>query len=657
MRYAKLAVLFLLVACDGPGLADAGLDSGFDAAVPPPRVHEELPAPEALMAGIAEVRLPAPLGIGTMGYGAIDVAPSPTPFVEGFPGTTRVHGTLTFRAVAISRGPAHEVIFVRMDTIGVFQQLREAVLAELRSRTGRELNDSLILAGNHTHSGPGRILMTTGALTILSDEFFPEFYDLMVDTLADVVELALADLAPAELAYAMASTSEAHRDRRCENDALDQLQESPEMPVIGVRRGGQLDAIIASYAYHGTALGIDEHTLSGDMGGVVEHKVAERFDHPVAVLFFNAWGADMAPASVDEAPGTTGPSLPPAYDNLERLGALVADTMIPVVEGLVYTNDLPVRARTYRAPISTEVIGYGPGEFDYRHGGAFCGLGTDGNCVDVARVEGLDGRCLPVSARDNLPKQTMITAGQIGGLHFVTGAGEWSTALAHGVLERVRELAGSDVMFIGYANDYLGYSLGEDDWWQGGYEASGALWGPRQGDYLAARTREAFETYFDQWTEPPWIQPVPTEPFTGYEGYAPYVPEGAVDPGTIEVDVPTTPLSVADVVTFTVRGADPWLGIPVATLEAEDGTVVMRTNGTAVDSESYDLWIDLVPVPAYADVERADSRTFSWAFSFPLSRRTAGSAIPALLGGYRFRVSVPTEVGATEITTGVFTVE
>ena len=58
-------------------------DAGTDANLPPPRMMEDpLPAEEALMAGVATVRIPAPLGIGTSGNGPFGVDPNPTPFAD-----------------------------------------------------------------------------------------------------------------------------------------------------------------------------------------------------------------------------------------------------------------------------------------------------------------------------------------------------------------------------------------------------------------------------------------------------------------------------------------------------------------------------------------------------------------------------------------------
>jgi len=87
-------------------------------------------APEAelgpLQAGTATVRMPVPLGIGTMGYNGLFGTPSsPTPYADRYPGTVRMHGHPDFTAVALSRGEGAELIFLRSDTIAVVQQLRD----------------------------------------------------------------------------------------------------------------------------------------------------------------------------------------------------------------------------------------------------------------------------------------------------------------------------------------------------------------------------------------------------------------------------------------------------------------------------------------------------------------------------------------------------
>jgi hypothetical protein len=234
--------------------------------------------------------------------------------------------------------------------------------------------------------------------------------------------------------------------------------------------------------------------------------------------------------------------------------------------------------------------------------------------------------------------------------------GEWSTNLASGVLQKVRAKAGGgDAMFVGYANDYTGYSLNEPDWWQGGYEAGGALWGPRQGDYLAARSVEVFETFFDSYATPPFVEPPSLSPFGGYS-YEPRAAETSIEAGTIQTDAAANVLAT-DVVTVTVLGGDPWLGTPVATLERDDGAgtfaPVKRKNGTAVTSDGNELWVDLVTSPTYDENRGPVARRFAWTFHLPV-RRKMGEGISA--GRYRLTAVLPTPNGDVTASSAAFVV-
>jgi len=653
LRVVPLLFALLLIACpteDPPGDDD---DTTGD----------EPPEPGEFQAGIATVVIPAPLGSPTVGFGQIGVDPSITPFADKYPGTTRQHGALVFRAVALSRGEGFEVVLVSGDLLGFGSQARLGVIEELEQRVGRNLDDALVIGCNHTHGGPGRWVDKTGPYELGFDSFHPEMFTRIADALADVVELALADLAPAELGHTIGSTSGAHNDRRCENNALDILQENPALPVLAVKRGGQLEALVMSYGYHGTVIDADELTLNGDMGGFVEMKVAEAFDHPVEVLFFNSWGGDQSPGDPDIDDEAVGALQPDGYDRLESLGAHVADTVAPLVDEIVFTDEPAISASTRYVAIDRDEIGYADDEFDYETGGVYCAQNIDGNCDDDTPMDELgyqlDEMCVPFPDDDPAPKVTPFTVGQLGELYFVTTNGEWSTSLADNVASGIWELTGSDqVMVVGYAQDYMGYSITEEDWWQGGYESGGAIWGPRQGDYLAQRVGEIFQAWYDPEFALPYAEPDPLPAWANYE-FDPYAPEGALGIGEVAQDVPGT-AGLTDVVTFVVQGGDPWLGLPVATLEQDTGggfEPVLRPNGTAVDSNGYEFWIDLQTDPPYDEVMPA-IRTFSWTYNFPVSHRVP-SSVTDLSGSFRFRVTIPTDLegGTTEAVTGSFTVD
>jgi len=599
-----------------------------------------LSEPGQLQVGYGEVRMPVPVGIGTAGFSPLGVSAGPTPFSSYiFPGTTGLHGHPDFRAMAISRGPDHTLVFLRVDMIGVFSQLRRAVLAEVEERTGRDLEHQLVVGATHTHAGPGRVVDLGGPFELIVDQFFPEHYERMVDGMADAVQAALDDLKPGRVGYGFADGEGAIDDRRCE-DGLTYVNGT--LPVVAIEQEGELRAVLLSYAIHGTIHGIDELLLSQDVSGGIEHAVSDRLGVPVAM--FNSWGADMSPGD-PAVPTQSGPVLPDGSERIAAIGQAVAGDVEIVFDGLTWTDAPDLWSRTLRTPIDRQSIGYADGEFEYEHGAVYCT--SDGDCDPATIVEGLDGRCLAFEEEFPAPKQTAFTVGAVGGLRFVTFPGEPGTILAERVMDGIGAWGDEPMMFFGYSQDYMGYSILEEDWWQGGYEASGSLWGPRQGEYLAD---EAVEAFGEAIGELPAAadRPEPLAPFAD-STYDPYQVETPVDPGTVVVQ-PAADLGAADMVEVTVAGLDPWLGAPVATLQQADGTPVLRPNGLPWSSDDPLFRVSLSVDPPYGT--DASERAFHWAMSFPAQHPVVGAG-PALDGSYRLAVALP---DGTEVLTDPFTV-
>ena len=487
----------------------------------------------------------------------------------------------------------------------------------------------------------------SGPFELIADRFFPEFYEGMVDAMADTVELALADLKPGRVGYVLANAEAGINDRRCE-DGLDYVNGT--LPLLAIEQEGTLTALMMAYPIHGTVLGIDELTLSQDVAGGIEQAVEARFDYPVQVMMFNSWGADMSPANpdVDQDTLALGHS---AYDQMERIGFTVADSVEIGLADLAWDDAPDIHVETHRASISRDLMGYEDGVFPFDYGAVYCGSGYSADCDIGTLGEDLDKSCIPFNAEFPAPDQTEVTAGRIGDLYMVTWPGESGTVLAEQVMAEIRSFGNvTDVMYLGYAQDYLGYSITEDDWWEGGYEASGALWGPKQGDYLAAQVVEAFGRTFGFVAG--GEEPSPVQPFgeSEYEPYAAATPTGL---GDVLVDV-RAEVVVYEVVELTVAGADPWWGAPVASLEHADGTPVLRANGLPVTSDGQAFWIDLATNPTYADNLDAAARTFEWTFSMP-TRHAVVSAGPDLPeGAYRLRVEAPDGAAGVQIVSGVF---
>jgi len=634
---SRSGAMFVLLACVSISCSSSGGDGATN--LPP------------LRAGIAHVRMPVPVGIGTVGYFGISVSAEPSPFARRYPATTRVHGHPSFRAVVLSRGEGNEIVFLRGDMVGVFQQFRRAVVLEVEARLGRPIDAALIFGATHTHAGPGRILDGGGVFDLIADTFFPEFYQRMVEAAATAVVEAFQDLAPARVGHTWVICGPGHADRRCEDG---RSYSNDSLPILAIERDGELDALILAYAVHSTGLGIDDLTLSRDVAGAIEEHVESRFARPVLSLFFNSWSADMSPGN-PEVPLRVGAVAPDGYERINRVGWIVADAVLEGIESITWEDDPEVFAAIARVPLNRSAIGYSDGTFPYEFGGVFCGGTGDTDC-DPATVEvDLDKRCIAFPENFPVPPQTELSAGRVGDLAFVTFPGEPGTLLAEELLGRLQDRHGaSNVMLLGYAQDYTGYSILEDDWVQGGYEASGGLWGPRQGEYLVDKAEEAFiRIVVNRAASDPLDLP-PLAPFD-VDGYVPYAPTLGEQVGTVAVDVASS-YSPTDIVTFTVRGSDPWIGTPIATLTDEHGQPVQRASGTVIDSDGYGFWVDLLPQPGYRAVRTATSRTFLWTFSMPAAQTVPG-LLPDLNGGtYRLRVSVPADGGNVEVQSAPFTI-
>lgn len=619
----------------------ASCDSVEEPAPEPTPCAEDALPDDTFQAGVAEVRVPVPLGIGTSGSNGLIGGPdSDSPYVVRYPATTRLHGHPSFKAIALSRGDGAEIVFLRSDMIATIQQLRDAVVAEVAERTGRDLDDGLIMGATHTHSGPGRFI-DNPIFSVIADNFWPAYYEGLIASAADAVEAALADLGPAEFGYTIADAAEAHDDRRCE-DLEDYSNDA--MPLLVVKKEGDVVGLVINYAIHGTVIGIDDLTLSQDVAGAIEEHVEGRFDHDVVAMLINSWAADMSPSAPEvPAPADASP-MPSGYDRMDNTAVYLADVVEQALAGVTTTDDPVLRSRNVRYPIDRRSLGYLGDEFDFEWGAVYCDSAWS-SCDELLVLEGLDVACIPFPEDSPAPLQSMFTVGQLGGLHFTTWSGESGTRLAEEVLANMRAEDGvDDVAFFGYANDYLGYALQEEDWWHGGYEASGALWGPRQGDYMRDRQQEIFaERDALVCGELPFTVPPPIEQFDLSQS-TPWDVEAGIDVGVITVQ-PEASYGPGGVVSLSVQGNEPWLGTPLATLQRDEGAGyvdVARGGGGNIDSDTYAMWVDIAQEPSWRDTTEHTDRVFTWTFSLALTRRGA----EVLPGTYRFAVSLPQDEAA-----------
>ncbi|ABW68164.1 neutral/alkaline non-lysosomal ceramidase N-terminal domain-containing protein [Desulfosudis oleivorans] len=180
-----------------------------------PRLHSvriERPAPPAsgvavagLSAGLARVDITPPPGIATAGYSLM------AEVSRGF--RTRLYA----RAVYIEDSAGGKVALVACDFLSGARLLHHRVAELAAPATGIGVQE-LIIAGTHTHSGPGNYFSSNfyNALAGGKSGFDPQLFDFLAHRIADAVISAHAARRPAKIATGSAEIYGMTRNRSME---------------------------------------------------------------------------------------------------------------------------------------------------------------------------------------------------------------------------------------------------------------------------------------------------------------------------------------------------------------------------------------------------------------------------------------------------------
>ncbi|MCO4762956.1 MAG: neutral/alkaline non-lysosomal ceramidase N-terminal domain-containing protein [Myxococcales bacterium] len=633
-----LGVTLLLVVSCGANETGSGGATSNDTAVADGGVgnQQASDAPDgthagpALAFGVGSAPLFAPMGISTAGYGQTPKKTAPrSPLASNFQATTTLLHPPTAQAVYL-KSVTTDLLIVQTDLIGIHQRFFVLVAERLEAAIPGFSRDRLILAANHTHSGPGHIFDAFFAATVV-DVFIGEIASRMADAIVQSAKLAVDDAKDtglAEVGYALLSNKEMHSDRRCENPDY----QNDRMAVLVVREKDKptRKVTLVNYAMHGTVFSAKDAMLSGDAPRAVERALVKSTGGPV--LFLQSWGGDMSPGHPAHLyKQTTATSAPlPNLDRLEVLGRSAQLTLAGLDKNLTWLPDpeLAVQSREYAIDHAT--LKYDKGEFDQPNGAILCGFSKSG-CKDDPPVDMSICISLP---KGGGPQQIRFTAARIGPLALVTLPGEPVTTLGEAVMNDVQNKTSAKVAFVlGYAQDYTGYLLFADDWKAGGYEGSFNYWGPKQGRFVADAAVATAALLFDGIE--PKQQAVGALTYKMPQSLT-YKPISALEPAAIVTNVAPN-VTLGQIVTFAVNGAkDPWFGSPKVRLETETGEAV---------ASAVAVIVQLSVMPSFMDNPvkyggKSDARRFEWTVTLRTQLRTPG-LFEMAPGRYRLVVEMP----------------
>lgn len=324
---AALLSAVTLLACKDPPNENAQPDLAAPVDALPPAARCALePAPAApagvgtpiaageVAAGVGEAPLDLPVGTPMAGYTSrLSLLPGHddppdgrrSPHAKTFVPSAGKQTQPLARALYLKAG-TEPVIVLKADLCLSFDRLVYDVEAALSAQGLMPARGRVIVAGSHTHAGPGTY---HGAfhLALGADLFQEGQYQRLLGSFVTAAKAALASAAPARIGAGIWDgwdrNDEIYSDRRSEDDTFPGPDGKPvgkhkEQRLLVLRvdtRAGEPLAALTSFPMHGTIGGGDNPLFSVDAPGHVELALEEQFDSKVMVMHLQGPAGDASP--------------------------------------------------------------------------------------------------------------------------------------------------------------------------------------------------------------------------------------------------------------------------------------------------------------------------------------------------------------------------
>jgi hypothetical protein len=282
------------------------------------------------------------LGAWQAGCAKADITPAESVPLAGYGGKTRmsqrVEHPIWLKALALRDDSGATSVLVTADLVGLSDKMiaRIAKNAADKHHIPRE---RLILNTSHNHSCP-----VTEDVLWLYYEFTPEeaatkdrYTEMVYARYDEVIGKAIASLAPAAIAFEQGLAGVAVNRRRARGPESRKLgnQVDQDVPVITVKAGSDLKAIVFGYSCHTTALG--GLSINGDYAGFAQLDLEKSFPGCVA-LFVQNCGGDANPLPRIRGKDEEATALAAKY------GAILAEAVRQVIAGQMKPLTGPLRA-------------------------------------------------------------------------------------------------------------------------------------------------------------------------------------------------------------------------------------------------------------------------------------------------------------------------
>ena len=253
-----------------------------------------------------------------IGLSKVDITPTEPLRMAGYGSRNRpsegIDSPLHVRCMAIQGdAQAEPSVLICVDTIGLPGSMTRSLALKLQQQHGLA-RDRIVFCSTHTHAGPDLIseLSNIFATELTSEEIEAgtRYKQRLNEAILESATAALADLAPARLAYDIGEASFAINRRVLANGRWTGFGVQPDGPVdhtVPVLRisdlQGNLRGVVFNYACHCTTLGGDHYRINADWAGYASASLERDFQGAIALCTIGC-GADANPeprGSLDDA--------------------------------------------------------------------------------------------------------------------------------------------------------------------------------------------------------------------------------------------------------------------------------------------------------------------------------------------------------------------
>ena len=380
------------------------------------------------------------------------------------------------QALAVEDAGGRRGLLLCVDLCSLRTRTVDQVCREIADRTGLE-RKQILISLSHTHSGPAVDLADAGVYPIPPDgcRDLTAYLEKVKAHLVDLSQAALADLAPAELAFGVGNATFFENRRRLDDQGRwTGMAPNPrnhvdrDVPVLRVSSpNGDVRALVYGAACHNVTLGGSSYKISADYAGFSRIHIEGALPG-VQAMFVTGCGADANPeprstADQEEWTKRHGESL--AKEVLKIISSPMRPITGPLGTEFAFV-DLPLQQALSREELEQE-------------------QGPHRVYQAALMLAALDrGETLPT--RFAAP----ISVWQFGDSVTLVGLPEETVSEYVSLLKRALGVEG--LWTAGYCNDVSGYLPTAKIIGEGGYECRG-LFGPDIGWFAPEAEREVIE--------------------------------------------------------------------------------------------------------------------------------------------------------------------